>query len=155
MSSLLVAAINFGTTFSGYAFSFLYDYKRDPLKISANSWNAGIGHLVTLKTSTCVLFDAAGNFHSFGFEAEEKYSDLALDEIHHNWYYFRCFKLMLYDKTVQMSFYFNFFFNLLQEIEFWAFLKFLLVYFRLLRPSIGTKERNFDRGRHNGKKWKS
>ncbi|XP_078325404.1 heat shock 70 kDa protein 12A-like isoform X1 [Crassostrea virginica] len=99
MSSLLVAAIDFGTTFSGYAFSFLHDYKRDPLKISANSWNAGIGHLVTLKTSTCVLFDAAGNFHSFGFEAEEKYSNLALDEMHHNRYYFRRFKMMLYDKT--------------------------------------------------------
>ena len=109
MSSLLVAAIDFGTTFSGYAFSFLHDYKRDPLKISANSWNAGIGHLVTLKTSTCVLFDAAGNFHSFGFEAEEKYSNLALDEMHHNWYYFRRFKMMLYDKTVRMSFYLIFF----------------------------------------------
>ena len=103
-----MAAIDFGTTFSGYAFSFLHDYKRDPLKISANSWNAGIGHLVTFKTSTCVLFDAAGNFHSFRFKAEEKYSDLALDELHHNWYYFRLFKMMLYDKTVQMSFYFNF-----------------------------------------------
>ena len=94
-------------------------------------------------------------FIPLALRAEEKYSDLALDEMHHNWYYFRCFKLMLYDKTVQMSFYFNIFFNLLQEIEFWAFLKILLVYFRLLRPSIGTKERNFDRGRHNGKKWKS
>nr|XP_022323071.1 heat shock 70 kDa protein 12B-like isoform X4 [Crassostrea virginica] len=98
MSSLLVAAIDFGTTFSGYAFSFLHDYKRDPLKISANTWNAGIGQLVTQKTSTCVLFDAAGKFHSFGFEAEEKYSNLALDAQHNDWYYFRRFKMMLYDK---------------------------------------------------------
>ena len=117
MSSLLVAAIDFGTTFSGYAFFFLHDYKRDPLKISANSWNAGIGHLVTLKTSTCVLFDAAGNFHSFGFEAEEKYSNLALDEMHHNWYYFRRFKMMLYDKTVQMSL-FQYIFKFTTRIEF-------------------------------------
>ncbi|XP_078325395.1 heat shock 70 kDa protein 12B-like [Crassostrea virginica] len=98
MSSLLVAAIDFGTTFSGYAFSFLHDYNRDPLKISTNSWNAGIGKLMTLKTSTCVLFDATGKFHSFGFEAEEKYSNLALEDNHHDWYYFRRFKMMLYDK---------------------------------------------------------
>ena len=106
MSSLLVAAIDFGTTFSGYAFSFLHDYKRDPLKISTNSWTAGVGQLMTLKTSTCVLFDAAGKFHSFGFEAEEKYSNLALDDNHHDWYYFRRFKMMLYDKKVQVQYLF-------------------------------------------------
>ena len=104
MSSLLVAAIDFGTTFSGYAFSFLHDYKRDPLKISTNSWTAGVGQLMTLKTSTCVLFDAAGKFHSFGFGAEEKYSNLALDDNHHDWYYFRRFKMMLYDKKVQVQY---------------------------------------------------
>ncbi|XP_078325401.1 heat shock 70 kDa protein 12A-like [Crassostrea virginica] len=98
MTSLLVAAIDFGTTFSGYAFSFLHDYKKDPLKISTNSWTAGVGQLMTLKTSTCVLFDATEKFHSFGFEAEEKYSNLALEDNHHDWYYFRRFKMMLYDK---------------------------------------------------------
>ena len=108
MSSLLVAAIDFGTTFSGYAFSSLHDYKRDPLKIFANAWLPGIGQLVTQKTPTCVLFDAAGTFHSFGFEAEEKYSNLALEDNHHDWYYFRRFKMMLYDKKVLVHFlYFN------------------------------------------------
>ncbi|XP_062615747.1 heat shock 70 kDa protein 12A-like isoform X1 [Saccostrea cucullata] len=99
MSNLLVAAIDFGTTFSGYAFSFLHDYRRDPLKISANTWTAGSGNLVSLKTSTCVLFDPNGKFHSFGFEAEDKYSNLALDDDHHDWYYFRRFKMLLYEKT--------------------------------------------------------
>ena len=108
MSSLLVAAIDFGSTFSGYAFSFLHDYKRDPLKISTNSWSAGVGQLMTAKTSTCVLFDSAQKFHSFGFEAEEKYSNLALDDKHHDWYYFRRFKMMLYDKMVQYLFFLEF-----------------------------------------------
>ena len=99
-SSLVVAAIDFGTTFSGYAFSFLHDYKRDPLTISANSWNPGVGQLVSQKTSTCILFDGSKEFNSFGFEAEEKYSNLALENKHHNWYYFRRFKMMLYDKKV-------------------------------------------------------
>lgn len=100
MSKFLVAAIDFGTTFSGYAFSFLHDYKRDPLKISANTWTAGLGSLVSLKTSTCVLFDSTQKFHSFGYEAEEKYSNLALDDEHYDWYYFRRFKMMLYNKMV-------------------------------------------------------
>ena len=100
MSHLLVAAIDFGTTFSGYAFSFRHDNERDPLKISANTWTAGSGSLVSLKTSTCVLFDPSEKFHSFGFEAEDKYSNLALDEEHEDWYYFRRFKMMLYEKTV-------------------------------------------------------
>ncbi|XP_052674336.1 heat shock 70 kDa protein 12A-like [Crassostrea angulata] len=98
MPSLLVAAIDFGTTFSGYAFSFLHDYNRDPLKISANTWTAGVGNLVSLKTSTCILFDSTQKFHSFGYEAEEKYSNLALDDQHHDWYFFKRFKMMLYSK---------------------------------------------------------
>lgn len=103
MPSLLVAAIDFGTTFSGYAFSFLHDYNRDPLKISANTWTAGVGNLVSLKTSTCVLFDSTQKFHSFGYEAEEKYSNLALDDQHHDWYFFKRFKMMLYSKMVGIS----------------------------------------------------
>ncbi|XP_052696765.1 heat shock 70 kDa protein 12B-like [Crassostrea angulata] len=98
MSSFLVAAIDFGTTFSGYAFSFLHDYKKEPLKISAKTWTAGVGSLVSLKTSTCVLFDSTQTFHSFGYEAEEKYSNLAIDDEHHDWYFFRRFKMILYNK---------------------------------------------------------
>uniref|UniRef100_K1RRW5 Heat shock 70 kDa protein 12B n=1 Tax=Magallana gigas TaxID=29159 RepID=K1RRW5_MAGGI len=98
MPSLLVAAIDFGTTFSGYAFSLLHEYKKDPLKISTATWTAGSGGLVSLKTSTCVLFDSKQTFHSFGYEAEEKYSNLALDEKHLDWFYFSRFKMILYNK---------------------------------------------------------
>jgi hypothetical protein len=34
----MVAAIDFGTTFSGWAFSFDHDYKSDPTKISCKQW---------------------------------------------------------------------------------------------------------------------
>lgn len=100
MSNLLVAAIDFGTTYSGYAFSLLHEYKKDPLKISTATWKAGSGGLVSLKTPTCVLFDSTGKFHSFGYEAEEKYSNLALDDEHHDWFYFSRFKMILYNKKV-------------------------------------------------------
>lgn len=100
MANLIVAAIDIGTTFSGYAFSFVHQYMKDPLKISINSWTAGSGAVVSLKTSTCVLFDPKGEFHSFGYDAEDNYSELALDDNHHDWYYFRRFKMTLYKRMV-------------------------------------------------------
>jgi hypothetical protein len=38
---LLVAAIDFGTTFSGFALSFLHDYKLDKGNVLAYSWKSG------------------------------------------------------------------------------------------------------------------
>ncbi|XP_056006367.1 heat shock 70 kDa protein 12A-like [Ostrea edulis] len=72
----VVCAIDFGTTYSGYAYSMRTDYERDPLCIEANpAWfNDGQG---TMKTPTCILFDKSKNFHSFGYEAERKYASLA------------------------------------------------------------------------------
>ncbi|CAG2190345.1 unnamed protein product [Mytilus edulis] len=93
---LLVAAIDFGTTFSGYAFAFKGDYQEDPLKISGYTWTLGSTAGLSLKTPTCVLFDHNGEFHSFGAEAEEKYTTLAENEAHENWYFFRRFKMQLY-----------------------------------------------------------
>ncbi|XP_060065858.1 heat shock 70 kDa protein 12A-like isoform X1 [Ylistrum balloti] len=95
---LLVAAIDFGTTYSGYAFSFRHDFENDPLKISASTWNAGSRALVSLKAPTTVLLDKNEKFHSFGYEAEDHYSQLAEDNDHLDWYYFRRFKMMLYGK---------------------------------------------------------
>lgn len=93
---LLVAAIDFGTAYSGYAFSPRCDFNKDPLKICSNTWGAGT--LMSLKTSTCVLFDKNKKFHSFGFEAEDNYSDLALDDEHRDYFFFRRFKMMLFDR---------------------------------------------------------
>ncbi|XP_061185738.1 heat shock 70 kDa protein 12A-like [Saccostrea echinata] len=98
MSKLLVAAIDFGTTYSGFAFSFAYDYKHDPLQIYLNRWTAGSGFLQSEKTPTCVLFSPDRKFDSFGYEAENKYSELALENKHRPWYYFRRFKMDLYNK---------------------------------------------------------
>lgn len=100
--SLIVAAIDFGTTFSGCAFSFLHDLKTDPSKISAPTWNEGIGGRVSLKTSTSVLFEPTRKLHSFGYDAEEKYLTLVDNKEHHNWFYFSRFKMMLYNNKVNI-----------------------------------------------------
>ncbi|KAK3596867.1 hypothetical protein CHS0354_039862, partial [Potamilus streckersoni] len=96
---LMVAAIDFGTTYSGYAFSFKHEFDKDPLKISANNWTAGSRGLVSLKTPTTVLINSKKEFEAFGYEAEDKYAELAEDEDHTGWYYYRRFKMMLFDKT--------------------------------------------------------
>lgn len=65
---ILVAAIDFGTTFSGYAFSF----KSTPGDIKMNkSWGENLG-FQSYKTPTCVLVDPNGDFVAFGYDAEQK-----------------------------------------------------------------------------------
>ncbi|KAK3602775.1 hypothetical protein CHS0354_026322 [Potamilus streckersoni] len=102
---LLVAAIDFGTTYSGYAFSFRGDYMKNPLKISTNVWTANSRNLLSPKVPTSVLFDPNKQFHSFGFDAEEKYADLALGDKANDWYFFSKFKMTLYNqKTINRNF---------------------------------------------------
>jgi len=93
---VVVAAIDFGTTYSGYAFTFT----TDKTKVYCNHWNAGARGLVSHKTPTTVLINSKQQFDSFGYEAEDKYSDLAEDDKHFGWYYFRRFKMKLFKNSV-------------------------------------------------------
>lgn len=100
---ILVAAIDFGTTFSGYAFSFRHEFEKDPEKISTTNWVAGSQALVSLKTPSVVLLKPDRTFHSFGFEAENKYGDLAGEGEHAGWLYFKRFKMALHGNKVSPS----------------------------------------------------
>ncbi|XP_061186870.1 heat shock 70 kDa protein 12A-like [Saccostrea echinata] len=93
---LLCAAIDLGTTYSGYTFSTRHDFKRDPTKSAMKQWIDPMTTMTSHKTSTCILFTEDKQFSKFGFEAEEKYMELTLDEEQHNWYIFRRFKMSLY-----------------------------------------------------------
>ncbi|KAK3593606.1 hypothetical protein CHS0354_018704 [Potamilus streckersoni] len=96
MSFPITVAIDFGTTFSGFGFSLHSDFKNDPLKICTPSvWNAG--NLLSLKTPTCVLLQPDKTFSHFGYEAEDKYKELAEQKKHKDWYYFRRFKMILHN----------------------------------------------------------
>ncbi|OWF47859.1 Heat shock 70 kDa protein 12B [Mizuhopecten yessoensis] len=86
---LLVAAIDFGTTYTGYAYSTRKEFQTDPLKINMMTWNAGSGGLVSQKTSTCVLFKPDETFHSFGYKAEDNYTEQVLDGDYEDWFFFR------------------------------------------------------------------
>jgi hypothetical protein len=50
------------------------------------------------------LFDPTQKFHSFGGDAEDKYTELAQADEHIDWFYFKRFKMQLYDKHVSLKF---------------------------------------------------
>ena len=94
--ALVVVGIDFGTTYSGYGYSFRDEYNKDHSKIYSNSdWTSGDG-LATTKTPTVILFDENEKFHSFGYKAEEAYSRLLEDGEADGYCYFSCFKMKLF-----------------------------------------------------------
>ena len=99
---LAVAAIDFGTTYSGIAFSFSQDYVRCPLKIDCTQWHSTGGSCrVSLKTPTTVLFSPRKEFQSFGYTAQDEYAEMADDNAHSGWIYYNNFKMMLHSNTVR------------------------------------------------------
>ena len=100
-SFIIVAAVDFGTTYSGYAFSF----KHKPEDISMNkNWGAELS-CESYKTPTCVMTNPDGSFHSFGHQAEYEYSQLdpEKDKIGGEGGYnlYRHFKMILHNKVRQ------------------------------------------------------
>ena len=93
----VVAAIDFGTTFSGYAFAFT----RDPESVHMmRRWEGGDPGVTNQKTPTTLLLKPDGSFHSFGFGARDFYHDLEPDDAK-KWMYFEKFKMSLHTNKVQ------------------------------------------------------
>lgn len=103
-NTLLVAAIDFGTTYSGYAFSTRDSFKKDKLDIKANQvWNAGSKQLLSLKTPTCILLKKSLEIVSFGYQAENDYAAVVTDEAVDDYYFFQQFKMKLYHCEVSFK----------------------------------------------------
>ncbi len=92
----VVAAIDFGTTYSGYAFSFTRD--QDSIHMM-RKWEGGDPGVSNQKTPTTLLLKPNGEFHSFGFGARDYYHDLEEIEAR-RWYYFEKFKMSLHSSQV-------------------------------------------------------
>lgn len=98
-SHFVVVAIDFGTTYSGYAFSFT----RDPESIHMmRRWEGGDPGIVNQKTPTTLLLQPDGTFHSFGFTARDFYHDLDAQEAK-RWLYFEKFKMTLHHNAVSVG----------------------------------------------------
>ena len=92
-----VAAFDFGTTYSGYAFSFFG--KPDDF-YTPQTWYSGSNQLASLKTPTCLLLSRNGAFNSFGYEAQDNYAEYAATGEHNNYLYFHNFKMALHHVKV-------------------------------------------------------
>ena len=104
-AQFLIAAIDIGTSYSGYAFSFRSDFLKDQTIINTNQWQALNACLQSHKAPSTVLFDKDMNFHSFGFEAEDKFAKLAEEKKNHEWFYFKDFKMSLLEKASGLKVY--------------------------------------------------
>lgn len=95
-SKMVVAAIDFGTTYSGYAYSFKGTWP----KAITNRWESG--NSTSFKTPTILLLNPDQTFHSFGYDAEMNYADIAEEGDEEGrtckeYYLFKHFKMFLKD----------------------------------------------------------
>jgi len=93
---LAVVAIDFGTAYSGYAFSTTDMYKASSLRINVKKWKGEREY----KTSTSVLLDEHKNLLKFGSEAQDEYARIRTGTSSDDYYYFENFKMMLYGSKV-------------------------------------------------------
>eukprot|EP00095_Tigriopus_kingsejongensis_P010174 maker-scaffold202_size261857-snap-gene-1.23 protein:Tk10174 transcript:maker-scaffold202_size261857-snap-gene-1.23-mRNA-1 annotation:"hypothetical protein CAPTEDRAFT_166803" len=88
----VVVAIDFGTTYSGYAYSFTKD--TDTVHIM-RKWEGDDPGMNNQKTPTILLLNPNKQFHSFGFSARDYYHDMVPEEAK-KWYFFDKFKMILH-----------------------------------------------------------
>ncbi|XP_023564771.1 heat shock 70 kDa protein 12A isoform X3 [Octodon degus] len=89
---LVVVAIDFGTTSSGYAYSFT----KEPECIHVmRRWEGGDPGVSNQKTPTTILLTPEKKFHSFGYAARDFYHDLDPNEAK-QWLYLEKFKMKLH-----------------------------------------------------------
>ncbi|XP_046711701.1 heat shock 70 kDa protein 12A isoform X3 [Silurus meridionalis] len=89
---VVVVAIDFGTTSSGYAYAFV----KEPECIhTMRRWEGGDPGVSNQKTPTTILLSPDKKFHSFGYAARDFYHDLDPTESK-QWLYLEKFKMKLH-----------------------------------------------------------
>ncbi|MEQ2173497.1 hypothetical protein GOODEAATRI_032677, partial [Goodea atripinnis] len=99
MADSFIIAIDFGTAYSGYAFSITS--REEDIDPYLKVWGEGVG-LETPKTPTCILFDEKEDFISFGYDAKEEYLSKKGQEARDK-FLFDCFKMALYGKVSKVQ----------------------------------------------------
>lgn len=115
---LFVVAIDFGTTYSGYAFSA----KSTPTNIYMCSWQNST--LLSSKAPTSVLLDKENKFVDFGYKAEAKYfewletMDYEETDSKDVFHYFNRFKMVLHQQVTLLVYgiFDNFYSNSTKDI---------------------------------------
>lgn len=97
---LVHAAIDIGTTYSGYAYMFKHDHAKKTNIIHANRWMNSTQAQMNVKTPTCLLLHSDKSLHSFGHTARDAYAEFCLDKSNTEYYFFWTFKMSLHQDTV-------------------------------------------------------
>ena len=97
----MVGAIDFGTSYSGYAYSFT----QTPTDIVRKRWNAGSRGLVSEKAPTCILLTNNEEFESFGFDAEDEFAEICYEKKQDEFYFCKGYKMALYNHMVNICTY--------------------------------------------------
>lgn len=90
----IVVGIDFGTSYSAYAYS--YAYEKDKIFINSD-WPSGSQ---AYKEMTAILFNEDEEFVAFGEDAVEKFNSLTEDGEENSCYFFNIFKMALYQEEV-------------------------------------------------------
>ncbi|KAL4009154.1 hypothetical protein ACER0C_003006 [Sarotherodon galilaeus] len=96
MSDSFIIGIDFGTAYSGYAFSLTTSGAEPDFYMK--KWGKEFG-LDTPKTPSCILFNEHEEFLKFGYEATKAYSKLRGENAKKH-YFLQNFKLALYNKKL-------------------------------------------------------
>ncbi|KAK2840494.1 hypothetical protein Q5P01_014234 [Channa striata] len=96
MGDSYIIAVDFGTTFSGYAYSLTP--RNAEITLHLKTWGKLLS-LQTTKTPTCILFDEQEEFLKFGFEAKMAYNNMRGEEAQ-KCFFFEGFKMALYGTKV-------------------------------------------------------
>ena len=102
-SYLATVAIDFGTTYSGFAFSFNNKQGEDAIFMNRD-WVNDLGHR-TSKTPTCLLLNPDHSFDSFGYKALEKFANLRSVYEEKEFLFFQHFKMKLYEVSLALEYY--------------------------------------------------
>lgn len=107
-----VAAIDFGTTYSGFAFSWKFDWSK--VQVIENC----SGNFLSMKVPTSLLLNPNKTFAAFGLQADINYTEMAEkndsdsdsdsenngekkpNEDYKKYYYFHRFKMLLHENKV-------------------------------------------------------
>lgn len=93
-------AIDFGTSYSRFALSFVEDHGARSGIFTRKGWVNKVGNF-TKKTPTCLLLKPDLSFDSFGYEAVEKYEHLQEESTEHAYYFLKHFMMNLHNDQVK------------------------------------------------------
>nr|XP_022296014.1 heat shock 70 kDa protein 12A-like isoform X2 [Crassostrea virginica] len=89
--NLIVVAIDVGTTYSGYAFSF----RNKPSEVTVVNWENHANNGFSYKAPSVLLLNQTYQFVAFGYEAEKQYSDIITKEPTDQYLFVKNFKTEL------------------------------------------------------------